>query len=398
MKFIKQLLGLTLSLASVGGFAGNGSGGGGVVFGDQINPWFLSNTPVVNYCIQIDPRFSTLSQARVEQIVAESLGFWKNQFSQHDTDFSPNVGIGTKVYLFSSTCSKSTDLVFQLGFLTEAQKKEIPGHKQLLGLAYRTEYDPEQLRGKGFIYIAAEQDVDRPRSSGMHDTPWSVKNGMALKWALVHEVGHIYGMQDDHYADDTMIMAASFVENVASQLWIDFGVAENGGFGHNVLTCDQGYWESVGLQLSHSVSKESQEILGLEDGSVNFRLVGNGNAIALHEETERGMQLAGTLHYEPFYSSKMSSFEMIPLIRLWVDEKQKVLETWDQEFYGRYNTVFYGLVGMVVENARYVTRDGKTTPVFVKVGRGCMPTIGTITGTKIIFDLLTPVSGSKAKK
>jgi guanylate kinase len=75
--------------------------------------------------------------------------------------------IDPRAFVILDDCNNSADLKFQLGFLTEDQKKEITNYKQLLGVAYRTSYDQVNLKGQGFIYIAPEKGPNRPLSPGM---------------------------------------------------------------------------------------------------------------------------------------------------------------------------------------------------------------------------------------
>jgi hypothetical protein len=329
MKFTEQLLGLTLSLATLSGFAGNGSGGGGNIYGDQLNPWFLSNTPVVSYCVQIDPNFSALSTARVSELVAKALSFWTENMGEKivEMDWSSQVKFGPRMYLAESSCKASTDIVFQMGFLTEAQKKEITSHKQLLGLAYRTDYDSVNLRGKGFIYIAPESGPSRPLATGMHATPWSADDGASLEWALVHEIGHTYGFQDDHYSmNQVSLMGASFLESMASKTWIDYGISGMEGFRKSLFECCHSYWGKGSVELGGPLSAESRRILGFSEEMLNYRVVGKGNTVEYYEEIDRASILVGTLNLSPLVGRKITNLRVTPTVKMWVTPQQTVFK------------------------------------------------------------------------
>ncbi len=212
---------MALGLQSSAVWAGNGTSGGGNIYGDQLNPWFLQNTSTVSYCVEIDPDFSDLPRSRVLEVVGESINFWKKTFREYQginfsQDFEFDVKLATQSFQYMDSCDGKEDLKFQMGFLTEEQKLFLPNHRQLLGIAYRTSYDLAQLRGKGFIYVAPERGLSRPVTPLMHPRPWSHGRNRALLFTVQHELGHIFGLQDDHYGS-VDLMNAKLVERVTER-------------------------------------------------------------------------------------------------------------------------------------------------------------------------------------
>ncbi len=220
MRLLLFSLVLGLNFSTV--WAGNGTSGGGNIYGDQLNPWFLQNTPTVSYCVEIDPDFSDLPRSRVLEVVGESIEFWKKTFREYrginfsQDSFEFDVKLGTQSFQYKDTCDGKEDLKFQMGFLTQEQQVLLPNHRQLLGIAYRTSYDSAQLRGKGFIYVAPERGPSRPVKPLMHPRPWSHGLNRPLLFTLQHELGHIFGLQDDHYGS-VGLMDAKLVERVTER-------------------------------------------------------------------------------------------------------------------------------------------------------------------------------------
>ena len=77
--FLIQLV-LSLLLSQVATAGGWSSGGGGLLK-DTVNPWFLNNTSVVNYCVLIDEKNFGADQEVVKLQLSRAIDFWKEQFT-----------------------------------------------------------------------------------------------------------------------------------------------------------------------------------------------------------------------------------------------------------------------------------------------------------------------------
>jgi hypothetical protein len=217
----KWLTSCFLSIMTTLSYAGNGSSGGGNIYGDQLNPWYLSNTESVTYCLEVAPEFSDIPEEKLGPMIDEALGYWKRTFSRNEAmweigDTKADLRLGTQSFVRQEACAPETDIRFQFGFLTEGQRAAWPGHRQLIAGAFRTSYDEVRLRAKGVIYVAPEQGPLRPRSRKLHAKPWSFGNHGALRLTLIHELGHVFGLQDDHYSGYGL-MSARFVERNAER-------------------------------------------------------------------------------------------------------------------------------------------------------------------------------------
>ncbi len=384
------VLGLLASTA----FAGNGSGGGGNAFGDQLNPWFLTNTPVAEYCVKVDPAFSRLSEQRVREVVATALDVWSKRMKHayvQFASFSEGIKIGPQQFLYSSHCRPTTDVVFQMGFLTKEQKTWLPDHKQLIGYAYRTDYDKVQLRGKGFIYIAPEDGALRPQATGMHESPWSKDEGAALEWALLHELGHVYGFQDDFHAPHAyQLMSANFVEQVVSRATVDMGVMSLPGMRQSVMDCCDGIWQSGTVEASYPASKDAQDILGFSaEQNLAYRVEGKGHEVKYYQTLARGEVFLGTLRLPRAGSYQARNRRMSPSVRMWIEPVQRVFrELRDIEFHS-YMEAWYIETALQIPEVSFVRADGTTKKVFVTIERDHYePTIGAIGHQGINLNLL----------
>ncbi|MEQ1877820.1 MAG: hypothetical protein ABL958_14350, partial [Bdellovibrionia bacterium] len=55
---------------------------GGDLLRDSHNPWWLGNTPIVRYCIEIDQPTVSASPQKIEEMVTRALEFWKTEFNR----------------------------------------------------------------------------------------------------------------------------------------------------------------------------------------------------------------------------------------------------------------------------------------------------------------------------
>ena len=216
MNFVKLSLISSLLCFNISAMAG-WSSGGGELLRDQINPWFLSNTKTVKYCIQIDEKNFGITLDSARSKVQKSILFWKDQLKDlaysNPPDSKNDFRLGTQNFI-EENCSSDTDLVFQLGTLTDEQKQRLVQIDDLIGVTIRTDYDKVNLKGKGFIYIAPEQGPLKPVSSDIIQNMWSTEDGVFLFPVLIHELGHVFGLRHD---DNVEFMSEDFVEDLLAK-------------------------------------------------------------------------------------------------------------------------------------------------------------------------------------
>lgn len=177
--------------------AGTVTSGGGLIYGSMGNPWFMDDQPSPTWCTVIDRENFGISIENAEAHIKSALKEWE-----------PVTGI-----TFTKTnCNESTDLRFLLGVLSEQDSLDANSIKSFAkhllgesaGLAVRTHYDEATMRGRGFIYIAPETGPLKIQASEIVRHPWQIFGGKIFRVAVMHELGHVFGLQHSHEGDDLM--------------------------------------------------------------------------------------------------------------------------------------------------------------------------------------------------
>lgn len=201
-----------IAVTSSAALAGGWIGGGGELFTDSVNPWWVNNTNRVAYCIDIDEQHFGVDLTAARQKVRMALAYWQGEFGSVDktADAGP-ARLGTQEFNEVS-CSDGCELRFQFGVLTGTQARFLKQPQRIIAEAVRTGYDSKTLRGRGFVYVSPETgplalNGSGPTGGSVISGRWSVAGGKLLEMVLVHEIGHIFGLQ--HRASGS-IMDAEF--------------------------------------------------------------------------------------------------------------------------------------------------------------------------------------------
>ena len=177
--------------------AGTVTSGGGLIYGATGNPWFMDDQPSPTWCTLIDHENFGMSLDHAESHIKAALKEWE-----------PVTGI-----TFTKTdCSEQTDLRFLLGTLSTQDLLDANTNKgfaqhalgESAGLAVRTQYDEASMRGRGFIYVAPETGPLKIQASEIVTHPWQIFGGKIFRVAVMHELGHVFGLQHSHEGDDLM--------------------------------------------------------------------------------------------------------------------------------------------------------------------------------------------------
>jgi|GEM_PF-1624710 len=171
------------------------SSGGGHLFTDEQNPWFIENTPTVRYCVQIDEKNFGVEKDVALAALSKGLHFWKTQIRKikyEEPSFKARVG----TQQFREVDCGLEDITFKFGVLSPEEEKRLKStddFDSVIGIAIRTSYDRANLKAKGFVYISPQTgplaptgEIDRKR--------WEYNEGANLEIALIHELGHVFGM------------------------------------------------------------------------------------------------------------------------------------------------------------------------------------------------------------
>ena len=386
----KWFLGFAL-LSSINAFAGNGSSGGGNIFGDQLNPWFLQNSKTVKYCVEVDPQFSKLNRTQIIQLIESSISYWKRTFANYSGnfqhDFKFEVKLATQDFILTN-CDDATDIKFQMGFLTEEQKKEIPNYRQLIGLAYRTHYDPINLKGKGFIYIAPEAGALRPISPLMHQSPWSHGKNLGLEMLITHELGHVFGLQDDHYSFSGL-MNAKFAEQITSKSAIRYMNSVSRKEIPSPLGCNSSF------DGDHEVEIEYSDIPGSEGKTINRDI---RTELGLPNKFKARFLSANYLMKilvdgKNFGQVQLQQFGEVsgglsdPAITVYLTKKQNVFPSLPDRAYNSHLLAYHLERDITKKGEELKLADGRSYKVFVKYDQLCMPSIGMIYQDEVHMDI-----------
>jgi hypothetical protein len=204
---------------------------GGELLKDAQNSWWIRNTKLVEFCVEVDPTSISLSADAAHRLVHEALTYWKKEFSEQKSFFkvpsraigatnnrgfvfvpeeSPlnPLGIATQEFVESPCARAKLKFQFGDGNLTDAQK-EFVKNKKYVGAAIRTAYDPTQLVGQGVILIAPDRGAHRFSSV---DDVWL--NELWTLSVLVHELGHVFGIA--HTGNRFSLMSERFPESLVT--------------------------------------------------------------------------------------------------------------------------------------------------------------------------------------
>ncbi len=206
---------LTLALYLSGTTAYCSSGGwvsgGGNILRNANNPWFLENTKTITYCILSDSTFADVPTSPVV-LIEKALNYWKVQMADPvantdgyaissstplesiATEKYITIEVATQDFIFHPKCMGNEDITFQLGVLDKKQSEFLQGGSSRVGAAVRTAYSEAQLRGRGFIYIAADSGKNAYKGKHLRPKAWHEGNGGLLFRAIVHELGHVFGL------------------------------------------------------------------------------------------------------------------------------------------------------------------------------------------------------------
>ncbi len=177
--------------------AGTVTSGGGLIFGSKGNPWFLDDQASPTWCVVIDSANFGMTIDAAESQIVKALNAWEAV---------------TGIPFVKTECNDKTDLRILLGTLSPQDVVDVHAavsndHHAIdesIGLAVRTHYDEGTMRGRGFIYIGAESGPLKIKSPRIVEHPWQIFKGEVFRVALMHELGHVFGLQHTPEGDDLM--------------------------------------------------------------------------------------------------------------------------------------------------------------------------------------------------
>ena len=212
---MKSIIFLNFILSSLAFAGGSWSSGGGGLFKDSRNPWFLNNISTVRYCILIDEKNFGVSAEFADTQIQKSISYWKKQFSFAIAptlkDFGP-LKIATQTFYRVQCDNKLVDIKFQFGVLDDEQFHYLQKPNEFGAVSVRTDYAPSTMSAKGFVYVSPTRGSLAFGGVGKKQDIWKQSDGALLYLTLVHEMGHVFGLP--HMGKMGDIMSESYVEMI----------------------------------------------------------------------------------------------------------------------------------------------------------------------------------------
>jgi hypothetical protein len=201
---------------------GGATSGGGELVADAHNPWFLQNTPVVKYCITSSSEFEWDDDhwTKIDAAFQSAVAYWNEQiklaepYQKSRLPDGSKLSLGGQEFVHIGCNDEMVDLTLSLGVLNDEQLAAIKDPARFAAITVRTSYDPEDLRGRGFIYIAPDRGPRAFKGLNLVDDAWTQgDHNNLLRLTFIHELGHIFGLQHrDH--DSLNLMSSKFVETI----------------------------------------------------------------------------------------------------------------------------------------------------------------------------------------
>lgn len=369
-------------------FAGWHSGGG-ELFTDADNPWFLQNTSYIHYCIQIDEVNFGQDRRIVNDKIHASFAYWKNEFSSER--LPPTIGFPRVPVLLATqtlvevSCQDEHDLTFQFGVLSDEQARFLVYPEKVVAKSVRTTYDPKSLKGKGFVYVSPEKGQYALKGPGPHGAlmphRWRHAMGRNLEMVLVHEWGHIFGIRHIESMElDMNMMAESFPAEIIS--WpIGYMIAPDSEIPW-FFAREKDLFIST-FRDEFSGHSKTAEFLGLPDGMtglLELRASDDHSRLDLVIIPQQGgsSRLIGS-----FFGRKEGDPRLFPFASIYVTPVQNLFQGIPPE--GRREGLYYPQ--SMERSMRYVPAHGGPPKVFGIEVVGHVATFKTVDDSWFYFDL-----------
>ncbi len=356
---MRNLLLPILLLISTEALALGWSSGGGELFLDASNPWFVRNTKSVSYCVRIDEANFGISEDRAAELVTSSFAYWTRFFAT--SSIWQNWGVAHQTF-HRVNCNSlaNADVTFLFGTLDPLlpqERKQLSTPERRIGIAVRTDYDLSTMRGRGFIYLSPQEGkLALKHGIGKIDRPWSYENGALVNLVLTHELGHVFGYRHD---STLFPMGERFTDDLLDPIYARAyapisRALESGKVSELSSTLMDNCFEESEVQ-NVPENRSLLAFYGVREGSRCIRVVQAGNSLRVFSrvQPESAWVLTGTGLVEASTRKELAG----PTI--YIPPEQSALPREKQVFGDIRNSRYLTLPGGVIESAtvRYQTVD-----------------------------------------
>lgn len=316
------LLGSLLLLAQATSARADWASGGGEVMRDKQNPWFLKNTTTVDVCLVWDQRYFHPVDRDFDGLKTrfeESVGYWKREFAKsYVVGSARTTAVATQDFrvvsmevvgngLVPSPRCEAADLKVQFGYLSQEQidffNEKLGGVQQYLASTVRTSYDPVNLKGRGFIYLKPDSGPLSQQAPGIVPNPWGLGEGTLINYALLHELGHLFGVP--HKSLESF-MAVDFLERAFNVIWAEQYAGHVMYPGFFSWNRDESIRESCDVSTKRrgwksllKIPAEHNNLLVRFEGENRIAFYSSYQADCENPETDGPRTLLGALTYDP---------------------------------------------------------------------------------------------------
>lgn len=262
-------------------------------------------------------------------MIQKSVTYWRTEFSQVQisqlpgplNQSLPKFQVIPEQWIFQERCDDETDIRFQFGVLSENQKKMMDDPRDYLGIAVRTHYDRQAMKAKGFVYFSPASGPLKFNADTLHADPWQLGSGHLLSTAIVHELGHVFGISDD---------PTSFFE-IMSERFFEFSFAKDAAENYELFVAENGppkfgsFSESMHiLETWCGLKLETVEFFALSSRSqcMNSKIVGGVLRLQVSDSFESEWHDLGSIKL----IDQSQNAEYVPFLSVWFPKEQKVFE------------------------------------------------------------------------
>lgn len=226
-----------------------------------------------------------------------------------------------------------------------------------------------------------------------HQQPWSYGKNKGLYYTLIHELGHVFGLQDDHYSE-SVLMSAKFVDRVTSFEMIKVIDSKTIRL-PSTFGCNKDFegYKDFGYETSIAVPQddvfpiaangidELRDFLGVTEQKIDVYLDSTKGKM----DVKVNKVSIGSIVLKR--NETVPSLDFIPIINLYLTRKQQVYPSLPNEAFHLDLGLYHLSKTMQLRDQNLVLKNGNNLNVFLTFDQSCTPTIATSFKGKVYLDI-----------